>query len=87
MTNGDQKSSHVSPFLHPRSVLERPAAAAALPVSAALLAEHGYAQDDVAVGCLLFRKSLVGHGSRVRNFSPTGYSTLWSLPKASVAAA
>lgn len=53
---------------------------------ALLVEQTNIVNDDVAIGCLLFRKSLVGHGSRVRNFFPNGYSTLWSLPKAWLAA-
>lgn len=53
---------------------------------ALLIEQTNIVNEDVAIGCLLFRKSLVGHNPRVRNFFPNGYSTMWSLPKAWLAA-
>lgn len=46
-----------------------------------LIEQTNIVNDDVAIGCLLFRKSLVGHSPGVRNFFPNGYSTFWSLQK------
>ncbi len=44
------------------------------------------ANDEVATGIIVFRQSIVGSSPRLNNFTPNGYSTVWSIGKTWVAA-
>jgi len=36
--------------------------------------------DDVAVGVVVFRKSIAGASPRLHNLYPNGFGTFWALP-------
>jgi ABC-type transport system substrate-binding protein len=45
-----------------------------------LIEQANILNDEVAVGVLLFPKSLVGRRETLHNFYPNGYGFLWSMP-------
>lgn len=46
-----------------------------------LIEASNIANDEAAIGIMVFRKSIVGSAPRVHNFIPNGYSTVWSITK------
>jgi peptide/nickel transport system substrate-binding protein len=46
-----------------------------------LIEASNIANDEAAVGIMVFRKSIVGSSPRLHNYFPNGYGTVWSIPK------
>jgi peptide/nickel transport system substrate-binding protein len=47
-----------------------------------LIEQANIINEDVPIGILIFRDTIIGHNQRLRNFRPNGYATWWSLPYA-----
>ena len=45
-----------------------------------LIEQSNICNDDVAAGIIVFRKSIIGSGTRIQNYLPNGYGELWSIP-------
>lgn len=46
-----------------------------------LIEASNIANDEAAVGIMVFRKSIIGSSPRLHNYFPNGYGTVWSIPK------